>query len=165
MGKKKSVALMILLTVVIVVLCAITAFPVFAVPGTVEKWNPAVMQFDLSAEFDGSYYAYYYPEGVISQADYQNNLSVLEGTEKENYEEEFVLNEIKNLGIKKYNIILLNQITDGQASTAIVASDLIQDNDPILIFNIDTHVNPESLEKNILKHDGCIITTQVPGNN
>lgn len=89
MGKKKSVALMILLTVVIVVLCAITAFPVFAVPGTVEKWNPAVMQFDLSAEFDGSYYAYYYPEGVISQADYQNNLSVLEGTEKENYEEEY----------------------------------------------------------------------------
>ena len=85
--------------------------------------------------------------------------------QKENYEEEFVLNEIKNLGIKKYNILLLNQITDGQASTAIVASDLIQDNDPILIFNIDTHVNPKSLEKNILKHDGCIITTQVPGNN
>ena len=85
--------------------------------------------------------------------------------QKENYEEIFILNEIKNLGIKKYNIFLLDEITDGQASTAILASNFIQDNDPILIFNIDTHVNPESLGLDILKHDGCIITTQALGDN
>ncbi|MBR2646512.1 MAG: hypothetical protein IKD47_03040 [Clostridia bacterium] len=75
MGKKKSVVLMVLLTIVIVVLCAITAFPVFTIPGTngVKKWNPAVNQYDLGADLGGGYYTYYYPEGVISEAEYKSN--------------------------------------------------------------------------------------------
>lgn len=77
MGKKKSVVLMVILTIVIVVLCAITAFPAFAVPGTVKKWNPAIMQYDLGADLGGGYYAYYYPEGVITETEYDNELSAL----------------------------------------------------------------------------------------
>ena len=95
MGKKKSVVLMVLLTIIIVALCAITAFPAFPVPGTVEKWNPAVLQFDLGADLGGGYYAYYYPEGVISETEYTDNLSALEeaanaaeGAEKTKAEEE-----------------------------------------------------------------------------
>ena len=53
MGKKKSVVLMVLLTIVIVALCLITAFPAFAVPGTVKKWNPAVKQYDFGADLSG----------------------------------------------------------------------------------------------------------------
>ena len=72
MGKKKSVVLMVLLTIVIVALCVITAFPVFTLPGTegIKSWNPAVMQFDLGSELDGGHYAYYYPEGVIPETEY-----------------------------------------------------------------------------------------------
>ncbi len=70
MGKKKSVVLMTLLTIVIVVLCAITAFPTFAIPGTVKKWQPAVMQIDAGMDISGGYYAYYYPEGVIPETEY-----------------------------------------------------------------------------------------------
>ncbi len=75
MGKKKSVVLMVLLTIVIVVLCAVAMFPVFTLPGTsgVKDWNPAVMQYDLSADLGGGYYAYYYPEGVITQAEFESN--------------------------------------------------------------------------------------------
>ena len=72
MGKKKSVALMVLLTIVIIALCAITAFPAFSVPGTVEKWNPAVLQYDFGADLSGGYYAYYYPEGVKTETEYNN---------------------------------------------------------------------------------------------
>ncbi len=72
MGKKKSVVFMILLTIVMVVLCAITAFPAFAVPNSVKKWNPAVLQYDLGTDLGGGYYAYYYPEGVISETEYKN---------------------------------------------------------------------------------------------
>lgn len=71
MGKKKSMVLMTLLTIVIVVLCAITVFPSFSLPGTVKKWNPAVMQYDLGADLGGGYYTYYYPEGVISETEYK----------------------------------------------------------------------------------------------
>ena len=72
MGKKKSIVLMVLLTIVIVVLCAITVVPSFAIPGTVKIWNPVVKQYDLGADLNGGYYAYYYPTGVISETEYKN---------------------------------------------------------------------------------------------
>lgn len=85
MGKKKSVVLMILLTIVIAVLCAITAFPAFTVPGTngVKKWNPAVLQYDLGMELGGGYYTYYYPNGVIPESEYKDELNALKTAEKE----------------------------------------------------------------------------------
>ena len=72
MGKKKSIVLMVLLTIVIVVLCAITVVPSFTIPGTVKIWNPVVKQYDLGADLDGGYYAYYYPTGVISETEWKN---------------------------------------------------------------------------------------------
>ena len=78
MGKKKSVVLMTLLTIVIVALCALVAFPAFSVPGTVDKWNPVVLQYDLGADLGGGYYAYHYPEGVISETEYEENVSALQ---------------------------------------------------------------------------------------
>ena len=90
MGKKKSVVLMVLLTIVIVVLTALTVFPAFPIPGTVQKWNPVVLQYDLGADLGGGYYAYYYPEGVVSETEYNDNLAVLVGEEKTEYEESYV---------------------------------------------------------------------------
>ncbi|MBQ9114237.1 MAG: hypothetical protein IJY05_04850 [Clostridia bacterium] len=76
MGKKKSVVLTALITIVIVVLCAIIAFPVFTIPGSngVKKWNPTVLQYDLGTDFGGGYYTYYYPNGVMTEVDYEENL-------------------------------------------------------------------------------------------
>ena len=77
MGKKKSVVLIILLTIVTIVLCGITAFPSFSYG--IKNWNPAVMQFDLGMDLGGEYldgqvgggyYAYYYPDGVKPASDY-----------------------------------------------------------------------------------------------
>lgn len=82
MGKKKSIVLMVLLTIVIVVLCAITVVPSFAIPGSVKVWNPIVKQYDLGADLDGGYYAYYYPTGVISETEYKN----LEEADKAEYQ-------------------------------------------------------------------------------
>lgn len=72
MGKKKSIVLMVLLTIVIVILCAITVVPSFAVPNTVKIWNPVISKYDLGTDLDGGYYAYYYPTGVISEVEYKN---------------------------------------------------------------------------------------------
>ena len=94
MGKKKSVVLMVLISIVIAVLCAVTAFPAFTIPGTngVEKWNPVVLQYDLGADFGGGYYAYYYPEGVISDAEYKDNLAAFEGDEEatQEYDDKYI---------------------------------------------------------------------------
>ena len=91
MGKKKSVVLMTLLTIVIVVLCAITAFPAFTLPGSngVKKWTPAVLQYDLGPDFGGGYYAYYYPQGVITETEYKKNEAALEGDELTEYKDSY----------------------------------------------------------------------------
>ena len=102
MGKKKSVVLMILITIVMVALCVLTAFPSFTIPGTgeIKIWNPAVMQFDLGMDLGGAhvadsrvgggYYAYYYPNGVISESEYQENVQFLEGEALAKAEAEYV---------------------------------------------------------------------------
>ena len=90
MGKKKSVALMILLTIVIAVLCAITIFPTVSIPWTVKIWNPAVMQYDFGAEFSGGYYAYYYPQGVITETEYNATLQSKTGEELNDYKDAYV---------------------------------------------------------------------------
>jgi hypothetical protein len=77
MGRKKSVVLMTLLTIVIVVLCALVAFPVFPITGTPDSWNPVALQYDLDADLGGGYYAYYYPEGVIPETEYDDQLAAL----------------------------------------------------------------------------------------
>ena len=83
MGKKKSTILMVLLTIVMVVLLFITAFPTMTIPFTdgVKIWNPAVTQYDLGADLGGGYYAYYYPVGVISETEWKE----LDAEEQESY--------------------------------------------------------------------------------
>ncbi len=85
MGKKKSVVLMTIITIVILVLCAVVAFPRVIVPGTdgIKKWNPAIMQNDLGSEFGGGHYAYYYPNGVITEAEYNADKTENEGKYKQ----------------------------------------------------------------------------------
>ncbi len=111
MGKKKSVVLMVLLTIVIVVLSAITLFPSFTLPGSggVKKWNPVTLQYDLGNDLGGGYYAYYYPEGVISETEYTDNLPEAESDEYEEYVSEYVqhgglyLKTDEDLGIVEKN--------------------------------------------------------------
>lgn len=91
MGKKKSVVLIVLISIVMFVLAVITAFPKFTIPGTngVKEWNPAVLQYDLGSDFGGGYYAYYYPQGVITEAEYKENVKALTGDELTEYEKSY----------------------------------------------------------------------------
>lgn len=50
----------------------------------------------------------------------------------------FVENQLIQMGVKNYKIKVLDGETRGQAETVAMAMDLIPDNEPILIFNIDT---------------------------
>lgn len=74
MGKKKSVAVLTLLTIVIVALCVFTMAPYFGTflwKGAMSKWNPVVKTYDFDGTLGGGYYTYYYPEGVISETEYK----------------------------------------------------------------------------------------------
>ena len=63
MGKKKSAALIVLFTVVLVglVFMSVASFPVSAV----YNYNSLLSMIDLSTDLGGGYTAVYYPEDVI----------------------------------------------------------------------------------------------------
>ena len=68
MGKKKSAVLIILFTVVLVglVFMSVASFPVSAV----YNYNSLLSMIDLGTDLGGGYTTVYYPEGVISQEEY-----------------------------------------------------------------------------------------------
>lgn len=76
MGKKKSVVLMVIITIVLVALTVFTVSPSFWFPWENGKdgWNGVTSFVDFGSDFNGGYYAYYYPEGVKSAAQYKNDL-------------------------------------------------------------------------------------------
>ncbi|ELZ8935251.1 glycosyltransferase family 2 protein [Cronobacter dublinensis] len=51
----------------------------------------------------------------------------------------FVDNELKRIGIKDYEIVVLKAETRGQAETVFLALDKVPDDEKLIIFNIDTH--------------------------
>ena len=69
MGKKKSVALIILVTVVLAALLFISVTPPFYVNAT-QKLTSLLSTVDLGADLGGGYSVVYYPEGVISGEEY-----------------------------------------------------------------------------------------------
>ena len=91
---------MTILTIVIVVLCTLTIFPAFAIPGTVKNWNPAVLQYDLGTDLNGGYYAYYLPKGVITETEYKDSVAAYEAAVEE-AEAEFAAGKLKQKDLDK----------------------------------------------------------------
>lgn len=70
MGKKKSVALIVLISLVLVVLIAMSVVS-FAIPSTVKNYNSLLSLIDLGTDLGGGYQTVMYPEGVISKEEYE----------------------------------------------------------------------------------------------
>ena len=67
-------------------------------------------------------------------------------TLKENNARKFIESECLNLGLENIYIYELDHVTDGQATSAYNSSSLWQAEKPLLIYNIDTYINPRSLK-------------------
>ena len=67
------------------------------------------------------------------------------------------------LNIKNYFIIEIDSFTDGQATTVLKAEKYISNKEPILIYNIDTYVNPNYLNPYDIQGEGWIPSFQAEG--
>jgi len=65
--------------------------------------------------------------------------------------------------IKNYKFVPINYLTDGQASTAILASKHCEKNKKIIIYNIDTYVEPKYLKPYYIKGDGWVPSFKASG--
>ncbi len=68
----------------------------------------------------------------------------------------FILDKCFSMGIKNIEVILLDYLTDGQATTAMLANKFCDKNNQLLIYNIDTYVEKNEMNYNQLKGDGFI---------
>jgi dTDP-glucose pyrophosphorylase len=69
----------------------------------------------------------------------------------------FIGEHAARLGIHRYELVELESLTDGQATSALVALDAVPDQaGPMFVYNIDTHVNPAFLPASAVKGDGWI---------
>lgn len=75
---------------------------------------------------------------------------------KENKSKNFIVEQMKKMNIFNVEVVEIDYLTDGQATTAKLGVDLCDDNDSILIYNIDTYIEPNNLLLRDLKGDGHI---------
>lgn len=79
--------------------------------------------------------------------------------------EAFILGKCEELGLKNYHVILLDYLTDGQATTAMLAKKYWNPEHALLIYNIDTYVEAGEMNSEELKGDGFIPCFQAEGDH
>ena len=79
--------------------------------------------------------------------------------------EGFIRGKCKELSIKDPKIILLDYLTDGQATTAMLAGKYWDREHALLIYNIDTYVEAGEMNSTQLKGDGFIPCFQAEGDH
>ena len=69
------------------------------------------------------------------------------------FSEEFIKEKCTSLGIEKYEVIRIDKLTEGQASTVMEAKKSINREDDIVIYNIDTYIKEYVIKKKDILDD------------
>ncbi len=77
----------------------------------------------------------------------------------------FIHEQCRKLGLLEYHVILLDYLTDGQAETASLAAKYWNPDHALLIYNIDTYVEPGEMNSAELKGDGFIPCFRAEGDH
>lgn len=97
--------------------------------------------------------------------DFKDKSKYLFIVRKEDNAEKFIKEKCKKMDIKKYEIITIDYLTSGQAETAKIAIDQLNPNDEIMVYNVDTHIDPNYFKKSDIKGEGYIPCFDAPGNH
>lgn len=82
---------------------------------------------------------------------------------KEDNASGFILNKCAQYRLKDISIIELDSMTDGQATTCMFAMPECKEDNPIMVYNIDTYVEPYELKYADIKGEGYIPCFQAEG--
>ena len=85
--------------------------------------------------------------------------------DKDNDVEAFIRNKCTELNIPDPKIIMLDHLTDGQATTALLSEKYWDPSHALLIYNIDTYVEPGCMNSAELKGDGFIPCFEAEGDH
>lgn len=77
----------------------------------------------------------------------------------------FINSMCEKLGIENRNVIEIEAPTDGQATTALLASKYWDPEQSLMVYNIDTFVRPGAMHAKELRGDGFIPCFHAPGDH
>lgn len=85
----------------------------------------------------------------------------------QNQSRDYVLSRCRSLGLSDVHVLELDALTDGQATSAYRAAHLWHAESPLLVYNIDTYVNPGALRPDDIRAgaDGWIPCMRAPGDH
>lgn len=75
---------------------------------------------------------------------------------KEDHARDFIREHCKKYNVENIQIVEIDQLTDGQATTCMLALPYCNPDDSIMIYNIDTYVEPGELKYEAISGDGHI---------
>lgn len=75
---------------------------------------------------------------------------------EEDHSADFIRKQCEKYGIKNIQIIEIDYMTDGQATTAMLAMPHCNPDAPVMIYNIDTYVEPYEMKYDAIKGEGHI---------
>lgn len=83
----------------------------------------------------------------------------------ENASTAYIQQQSEQLGLRDVHIVEVDELTDGQATSAYVSRALWHPDQPLLVYNIDTYVEPDALQPQDIRpgSDGWVPCFQVPG--
>ena len=70
--------------------------------------------------------------------------------------EAFISQKCKSMNIEKFHTIIIDKLTDGQATTAMIAEKYWNSENPLFVYNIDTYIEPDGMNFYDIKGDGFI---------
>lgn len=95
---------------------------------------------------------------MLSLTDFnkQENVKYIFVVRKDDNSKNFIVNEMDKLGIKDVNIIELEELTDGQATSALFARKYWNEEQEMIVYNIDTYVETGEIKYSDINGDGFI---------
>ena len=86
---------------------------------------------------------------------------------REDNASDFILGEIGKIfpTCPNAHVIQIDEMTDGQATTAMLAASYWKKDEPLLIYNIDTYVEAGQMDKKDISGDGFIPCFNAPGDH
>ena len=86
-------------------------------------------------------------------------------TRKETNSSDFIRKQMQKFGIRNIDIIEIDKVTDGQATTAMLAKPYWNADEEMIIYNIDTYVEPGTIKYSDISGDGFIPCFNAPGDH
>ncbi|SEC12508.1 glycosyltransferase family 2 protein [Paenibacillus sp. GP183] len=84
---------------------------------------------------------------------------------KEDNASQFISDKCSDLNIRDFNIVEIDYLTDGQATTTMFASKYWNKDEPLMIYNIDTYVEVGEMKSSQIQGDGFIPCFRAQGDH